>query len=273
MPGVGDDPSDAIEELVEAFEKRWSDAVAFGSDRALAPEIASEARPAIHALHFALAMENTDDEGSLDHHEGLAMVSLLGRRAALLGASPSALRRLVPALVEVFPSTPHAYAEHLADAALEGFVRGKEEALLAAAAENAAKSLVLFEAVPGVFVFVLAGEHDADALQARAEDIGRELFSREASACVIAMAHLEACTRSRAAAVLDVYESARLVGAYAVLTGATPGWRALFSELPVHDLELADTFYEGFERALSHTGSTLRPRFDARLRKLLGKRE
>lgn len=273
MPAVGEDPSEMIEGLVVAFEKRWADAVPFSSDRALAPELASEARPAIHALHFALVMENTDDEGSLDHHEGLAMVNLLGRRAALLGASPAALRRIVPALVEVFPSIPETYGAHLADSAFEGYVRGKEEVLLSVAAEKAAKSLVLIEAVPSIFVFVLAGEQDAEALQARAEDVGREIFAREARACVIAMSQLEGCTRSRAAAVLDVYESARLVGAYAVLTGASPGWRALFSELPVHELELADTFHEGFERALTHTGRSLRPRFEARLRKLLGKRE
>ncbi len=265
------DPSEAIEALVDAFQTRWADAVNLSSDRALASDLASEARPAIHALHFALAMDNTDDEGSLDHHEGLAMVSLLGRRAALLGASPAALRRLVPALIAIFPDTPEAYAAHLKDAAFEGYVRGNEEALRAEAAINATKSLVLFEAVPSVWVFILAGEHDPDALQARAEDVGRELFAREASACVIEMSGLEVPTRSRAAAVLDVYESARLVGAYAVVTSASPGWRSLFGELPVQDLELADTFAQGFENALTQTGSTLRPRFDARLRKLLGK--
>lgn len=265
------DPSEAIELLVGAFESRWAQSVVLAADRALASELASEARPAIHALHFALTMETTHDESSLDHHEGLAMVSLLGRRAALLGASPAALRRIVPGLKAIFPELPATYAEHLADSALEGYVRGKEEALMSQAADNAIKGLVLLEAVPRVWVFVLAGEHDPEALQARAEDVGRELFAREASACVIETSKLEAPTRSRAAAVLDVYESARLVGAYAVVTGASPGWRALFAELPVQEVELADTFHEGFERALGHAGSTLRPRFDARLRKLLGK--
>ena len=62
-------------------------------------ELALEARPAVHALLFGLGTDRAGDASSLEHHESLAMVTLLGRALALSGATPTPVLRVVPALL------------------------------------------------------------------------------------------------------------------------------------------------------------------------------
>ena len=73
------------ESILARFEAALVVRLPFADDRARVPELGREARPAVASLHFALSVEIEGDEASIEHHEGLAMIHLLGRRAAVLG--------------------------------------------------------------------------------------------------------------------------------------------------------------------------------------------
>lgn len=148
-----------------------------------------EARPAVHALLFALATERASDPASLEHHETMAMLALLGRSFALEGTTPTAAAGVVPAILEAFRDEGFAVPSEL-DAPLglvflEGFVRGREERLRADLAKQALEHVVLIEPLPRIGIVVIRGDHDAELLASHLEALAREAFARELAACVL----------------------------------------------------------------------------------------
>ena len=77
-----EDPEALAERILARFEGEGL------ADISLRPEVkvelALEARPAVHALLFGLGTDRAGDAASLEHHESLAMVTLLGRALARL---------------------------------------------------------------------------------------------------------------------------------------------------------------------------------------------
>ena len=270
----GSELEEVTRAILDAFLERFRAAVSFEVDRELADDLRNEARPAAQALHFATSMDTAHDETSLDHHEGMAMVSLLGRRAALRGATPMGALRLVPALLDALvttgaPEIPDDYASMLSVSCIEGFVRGREERLATQIAEEAARAIPTLRVSEGVLALVLAGDHEAAVLQHRGAELARELFATEGVGAVIDVSRLLHPDRSRGAAVLETIESIATIGAASAVSGMTETWREIMDEL---DGSKDVAFFEHFDQALAHVlaanGHSIRPRLDARIRRL-----
>lgn len=264
--------------VLAQFLERLRAAVTFEGDRAIAEDLATEARPAAEALHFATTMATTGDETSLDHHESLAMVHLLGRRAALRGLTPLGAFKLVPCLLEAIGASgsgglPPRYVEALEVSCVEGYVRGREEAVAARLAERAARAMPTLPVAEGVRALILAGDHEAAALQERGEQFAREVFGAGGSAAIVDISGLLDPDRSRGATVLETLERLTTVGIAAALSGVTERWREVLGDL---DGARGAHLFARFEEALAHVlaadGRAIRRGLPSRLRSLLGGR-
>ncbi len=271
------------EEVAGVFRTLWSERVSFDEDRALGTELSTEARPAADALRLALTLHTQDDETSLEHHEGLAMIHLLGRRAATLGATPSALTCLVPTLADALRETGEARSLELVlseamrlrltATCWEGYVRGREERTEQVLRTRAATAMPTLELAPGCVALILAGAHEPAVLVERARVFGRTMFAAEAKACVVDISRLFDPHRSRAAAILEVASAATLMGASHHVSGVTDavdGWGPVLRELGVDEARLHASFEGALAAAIKAAGLRLQPRMDAVLRRLLG---
>lgn len=267
------DEEAAAARVLAAFGARFAERAPFRDDRELVDELVREAQPAAHALLFALTVEVAADESSLEHHEGIAMVHLLGRRAALLGASPAAATALVPALLAALEDEalrcPDGFAQLLASTCVEGFVRGREERLRDAMAGAAADAQPTLEVLPACRALVLCGDHEPERLAGRAEAFGRELFASEARVAIVDISALRGPDRHRAAAVADVREACALLGARFLVAGADAEWREALADASVPEEACVPTFGDALDAALRTLGLALRPRMKARFERLL----
>lgn len=240
--------------ILDRFETLLGRRLSFAEDRALLPELAAEARPAVFSLHFALSVEVESDEGSIQHHEALAMIHLLGRRTAVLGLSPFSAAQIVDALADAFAAVFRAIPDRLrgllAATLFEGFVRGREEAVSDRARARAGEALVTLSLVPGCFAWVLAGDLDAEAIEVRGNELARRLFASEARALVIDVSKLLAPDRALAAAIAEVVASVRMVGCHGLAAGAQPELRDMLFELGFVEEQLHVSFESAARVAL-----------------------
>ena len=214
--------------ILEAFRVRYRAGAPFRQDRELAEELVLEASPAVEALLFAQGAGAPDDAASLEHHEGLAMVTLLGRRAGTLGVTPTAALGLVNGLANGFASVDRplgvALLRALRAVFLEGYVAGREDLLNTAAAERAADAQAFVAVVPGCLALLLAGEQEADVIEEVVERFGRALLASDAKACIIDVSRLSSPTPDRAAEVLAADGAARMLGVSCVFVGTPEPW-------------------------------------------------
>lgn len=267
-------PQELAEEVLERFEARYREGVLFDVDRKLAADMRNEARPAVDALVHALTTGTTSDRESLGHHESLALVTLLARRAAVLGATPSGADRVVRALRQAFDDierpVPKEAIDALSLASLEGYVRGRDELAREAAQQEAAQSLVTVPLAPGLLALRLYGSHESEQLDAVVEEFARELHRRGALVAIIDCSGLLKPGRRRAAALLSVDESARMLGVHCVFAGVSPEWQGAFQEAGADPalLDISEVYEDGLKLALSHLGWSLGPTLRERIRNI-----
>jgi len=260
--------------IVDAFLARFREAATFAEDRAIAEELAAEVRPAAEALRFATTMATTADEISLDHHESLAMVHLLGRRAAIQGLTPMGAFLLVPCLLHALggPPLPEAYVQALQVSCQEGYVRGREEALAARLAERAVRAIPTLPLASDLAALILVGDHEASALRARGEAFAREVFGAQGAGALVDIGGLLEPERSRGAAVLEIVERLATVGIPTAVSGVDERWREVFADLDAPEGALFERFDQALASILASTGRVIQRRFPARLRRLLRRR-
>ena len=216
------------ESVMSAFERHYRHDVIFEADRDLAAELRDEARPAIEAMAMALTLGAADDARTLGHHESLALVSLLARRAATLGATPSGADRIVRSIRHAFRECgrpiPAAAIDALSLAALEGYVMGREERVRQEQEERIASELGGRTLVDGVEWLSLVGELESETLDSIVEEFARRLHRRGAKAALVDVSALVGPDRRCAHSVLALDESARMLGVSAVFL-AGESWR------------------------------------------------
>ena len=257
-----DDPEGWAARVLTAFRSCWQARVPMAADADLAAEIALEARPAMHALLHAATNERVDDLASLEHHETLAMVTLLGRRVGILGASPTAMLTVVPSLLESARAQGLELAgsidEALTTAFAEGYVRGREERLHADHAERALAAAPIVPIAPGCLALVASGDHDPDTLEALVEAFGRRLLNEDARACIVDLSTLTGTSRAHAAAILSADATAKMLGVRCVFSSASPELRVAATHITDHaSLEFANDFAEALTLVLPTCGLTL----------------
>ncbi|MCB9603621.1 MAG: hypothetical protein H6721_29720 [Sandaracinus sp.] len=250
------------EEILASFEAALVVRLPFADDRRRVPELAKEARPAVASLHFALSVEVEGDEASLEHHEGLAMIHLLGRRAAVLGISPFSAAQVVDALAVAFaerlralPSRLHAL---LAATLIEGFVRGREEVVHEASRAKAAASQPTFCLAPGCHAWIVCGDLAPEALEARGNELARELFAKEARVALLDVGALIEPDRAHAAALAETVAGARVVGVPVHVARPSSELREMLLDLGFLPEQLHETFEDAQRAAYRVAGWELR---------------
>lgn len=270
-------PATDLDAAEAHFRRGYLAAVTLEGDRAAADELGREARPALEAL--ARWSEMSGDE-ALVRSEAVAMVSLLGRRAARLGISPTAALAICEGLWRSRPGRgdgddPEA-ERTLRAVCFEGYVAAREEAESERRAAQWVEAQPLWSFVEGGLLCAPVGAADAAQLTDLAERVVRELFRREAKVAWLDLSGLAEPDEPRAAALLGLVDGARMLGCDCVISVGDRGWRqaleAVASEPEL--LRLAPDFPAGLNLALSLVDHELRPRgaLSAAIRRLRGKR-
>ena len=223
--------------------------------------------PVLEALCFALDHRPAaeDDSTPLGSHEGLAMLTLLGRRAGVLGITPTAALSIAPALADALSVAEHKVTEGvrgtLQMVSMEGYVAGREERLLREGAERAAGALTWTTLAPRCLALWLAGEHEPEALRSVADDFGRELLRQDAASCLVDVTRLSEPTLERAREVMGVAHTARTLGVACFLVGASAAWqRLLFSDaFEAAPVQRFDTTEAALPDALAAAGVVMKP--------------
>lgn len=253
-----------LDKILEGFRVRYLNGTPFAHDRELADDLALESRPAVEAVLFAL---RSDDSGSLlrdEHGEGLAMVTLLGRRAGVKGASPTAATNIVPAIAGGFAdagvplSAP--IVTTLMSMCLEGYAAGLADVAERVLRDKLVAAQAMFEIVPKIHALVLAGEHDNDTLAEVVEAFTRELHRSSGLAAIVDLTRLKEASPAAAAEIFGVHHAARIAGARSVFVGLNEPWRraAASAHLSLDLVETADSFSSALDRVLPLAGYSLK---------------
>ena len=270
-----------IDGALAEFQRCLNAGTPYATDRDLVAELMIEARPVISALRFALESDLDFDVRRPEHGEGLALVTLLGRRAAALGVSPTAAATLAPALASGLAKVGRSLRkedEHvLTSLCLEGFCAGREERQQTYASERVADSQACVELVPRLVLLALSGELDAESIAAVIDRFGRTLLKRDAVAAVVEMSRLVGPAPDRAAEIFTAADTARMLGVRCVFVGASDEWMAA-AERANLDLDLTERV-DALELALADlmplAGRVIRPAswLPAPLKTILGRTE
>ena len=244
-----------LSQAEEEFEQAYLAAVELEADRAAAAELRVEALPALDAVLRWLAM-GPDSPHSLLRSETLAMGSLLGRRAARLGVSPSAALGLVNGLLAPLRPSSRALseAEHpLRAVCMEGYVAAAAERKEELRGAHWVEHVPMLPLAQHAILLVLEGERDAAQLTEVGERFARVLFRAEARVGFIDLTGLLDPSSARASALLGIDEGARTLGCPLVFSGVDASWQAALTEVGADFdlLRVAPSFSQGLEETLA----------------------
>jgi hypothetical protein len=228
-----------IESAAERFAELFTQRVSLAGDRALAGDLAVEARPVFEALLVGAAGAARIDAREPELREAIALASLLGRRAAVLGATPSAAISIAPLLIEALGRADlEALRDTIAAVSIEGYCAERDDQAAALAHRRAADAMPIVELAPGVIAFFPAGVQEPDELERVIDDLGRRLLERDARACVVHLGGLREPDRDRAGRVLAVRSTCAMLGVECVISGLSEAWARAAREARVELEEL-----------------------------------
>ena len=255
-----------MEALLGAFSASLAGAMPFREDSALVPELTAEVRPVLEALLRGYAIEHGKAQQGSAQHEGFALLRLLSRRAALLGATPTAAlalaRAIEGALLEHGVLRSNQEREHLEIVVVEGYSAGRDELREETLRHLAADTQVWFALAPRCYVICLAGSHHPEQLDQSLDGIARALFRADARAVVLDLGRLVADDEDSARSLVSFVHTLRGLGADVLLCGAGTGLGAWFERLRLAQsgVERCDSFGAALTRALALCGYELRSR-------------
>jgi len=170
------------------------------------------------------------DLESFSFREAFTVLTLFGRRLALLDLTPSSAIAVVEAALDATkrqgePPTP-AFDRHARVAALEGFVRGREERVAADADVRARTSVRPLRIDGHTFALIVSGVHEPEALGDYVDALGRAMLDADASVGIVDLSQLGEPTRDRARVVFAAEEVLRMLGSRCIFSGVDSGWEA-----------------------------------------------
>jgi hypothetical protein len=257
--------TDGVHPILVGFRERYLGGTPFKQDRDRVDELMLEARPVVEALRFALASDAAGDLSRAEHREGLALVTLLGRRAGTLMITPTAAANLVPALAggfeEAGEAMPASLVAPLIALCFEGYVAARDDAADGVIRKRVIDSFGIVEVAPRVLALALAGEQEPEILAEAVDVFGRVLFERDARAAIVDIGRLQAPRADRAAEVFAAQQAAQMLGATIVFVDPHDRWREVAARGRV-DLDLVTvvpTFHAALAIALPSSDLALRP--------------
>lgn len=224
--------------------------------------IEAEARsvlPLLEELPLEDRMEG--DFSSFRFREAFTLLTLLGRRLALLDLTPTGAVEIVDlALASVLgPSDPKtdAFDQHARIAAFEGFVRGREERVAADADARSSRPVRPLRVASRTFALVVSGVHEPEAISEYVDALGRAMLDADACVGIVDMTQLGEPSRERARAVFAAEEVGRMLGASCIFSGVDPRWRSAATDghVDLDKLTLAPTLEEALALAREMTES------------------
>jgi hypothetical protein len=255
-------PTDRVTAMRTSFRDHYANAARFREDGALAEELTREAEPVLDVLHTAFA----PSEGPRALHEGYALLNLLARRAATLGATPAVALTLAQAIVAGLRSVDVPVERSLEDdlgvVAVEGYSAARDELVTRELRESAARHQVAVPLGPRCVGIFLAGRHEESDLAPTLDGLARDLLRADAQSCLLDLSRLAPIDEELARALGRLCAHATTLGICTVVYGADAALRAQFARWSltgattqfVDDYELAQT------RVLTAAGLVMGPR-------------
>lgn len=240
--------------------------------------IAAEVGPVLPLLQELPARERaTGDFESFQFRECFTVLTLLGRRLALLDLTPTAAVQIVElALSSIDPGaapSTEGFDQRARTAAVEGFVMGREERVAQTAQARASLPLRPLRVDDNTFAVLVSGAHEPAALTEVVDALGRAMLDADARVGIVDLTQLGEPNRDRARAIFAAEEVARMLGATCLFSGVDPRWRAAAADARIHldELQVVPTFAEALEAARGvreHARTDDNPKWRALLERL-----
>lgn len=230
-------------------------------------EIVPEVMPVLEALAALPPRSEATDLGSFEFREGFALITLLGRRLALLDLTPTATLGICATAIRLVPNS-EAFANAAAAACMEGFVRGREERIEQLHRAKAQASVTPVRVSAKAFLLIPSGIEDPETISQKVDELARKLFKHEAKFALVDFSQMGEPSVERAAALFGADEMAKMLGASCIFTGIDAGWEAAAKEagIDIAMLTTAASLAEGLALASAATPPDTR---DSWLRSLL----
>ncbi len=195
------------------------------------------------------------DFESFEFRECFTVLTLVGRRLALLDLTPtSAVRVTRLALQSIDPSREvgvERFAQHAIAAAVEGFVLGREERVAQVAMERAASCLQPLRIDGSVFALVISGVHEPAVLSDCVDALGRAMLDADVELAIVDLTQLGEPNRERAIAVFSADEIAKMLGGQCIFAGVDRRWRAAATDarIPLDAIQIAPNLADALAAA------------------------
>ena len=216
----------------------------------------TEVRPVLPLLEeLPVAERAKGDFSSFEFRECLTVLTLLGRRLALLDLTPTAALQIVDLALRAIEAADDpptsAFRQRARTAVVEGFVRGREERVDQTAARRAAQPVRPLRVDASTFALIITGTHEPEVLTEHVDALGRAMLDADASTAIVDLSQLGEPSHERARAVFASDEIARMLGAHCVFSGVDPRWRAAAEDarIRLEELHLVRTFADAIEHA------------------------
>ena len=216
------------------------------------------------------------DFESFEFRECFTVLTLVGRRLALLDLTPtSAVRVTRLALLSIDPSREvgvERFTQHAIAAAVEGFVLGREERVAQVATERAASCLRPLRIDGSVFALLISGAHEPAVLSDCVDALGRAMLDADVELAIVDLTQLGEPNRERAIAVFSADEIAKMLGGQCIFAGVDQRWRAAASDarIPLEAMQIAPTLADALAAARNSADRAAKPR-SAKWRALLSR--
>jgi hypothetical protein len=252
--------AEAADRAAARFGELLAASAAIEADRALASELAIEARPVAYALLEGIAGVDRIEPRAPELREAIALASLLGRRAAILGATPTAAVRIAEHLLAAIPeANAGSLLEALSGACIEGYVAAREDVAEERASARAAAAIPIVELAPGVFAIFPAGVQEPEQLERVMDELGRRMLERDARACVVHVAGVQELDRERAAQIFAAQSTCSMLGVYCVFSGIDHAWERAAREarIDLREVVVETDLHAALRGALARAGYEL----------------
>jgi len=208
-------------------------------------EIAFEVAPLLPLLSELPAEERAGgDYESFEFRECFTVLTLLGRRLALLDLTPTTAVQVVLLALRAVDGSDESpaggFVRPVVAAAVEGFVLGREERVAQTAEARAAKPLKPLRVDEAAFALIASGVHEPTALSECVDALGRAMLNAGVEIAIVDLTQLGEPNRERAAALFAADEVTRMLGGACFFTGVDSRWKAAADDarIPLDTLQI-----------------------------------
>ena len=194
-------------------------------------DIVDEAAPALELLaELPPAPPEGGSFDSFEFRECLTVLSLLGRRLALLDLTPTTTAQVVELALRAVSDTPELQLDGFARRAIastfEGFVMGREERVAESSVRRGSKPIRPLRIDANAFALIISGAHPPQVLSDSVDALGRAMLDANVETAIVDLTQLGEPSAERAAAIFAAEEVTRMLGGVCLFTGVDPRWEA-----------------------------------------------